>query len=129
MQLGDDDEVQKVDSTYLGPPGKYIGRLRYRVIGLFLVIAVVSLYLVDKVFGLSFFPVVWCLIGSAFAADWASDKLSSDRPLTTTFTAATRELVTPRKDETVVRVVGPNLQTLPHLRHATTIERPSRREL
>lgn len=129
MQLGDDDEVQKVDSTYLGPPGKYIGRIRYRVIGLFLVILVAALYLTDKLFGLGIFPVVWCVIGSVFLADWAADKLSSDRPLTTTFVVATRELVTPRKDETVQRVVGPKLQTLPHLRHATTIERPSRREL
>lgn len=129
MQLGDDDEVQKVDSTYLGPPGKYIGRFRYRVIGLFLVIFIVALYVVEKLFGLGFFPVVWCAIGAAFLADWAADKISSDRPLTTTLAVGARELTTPRRNDHTVHVVGPAVKNLAHLRHATTIERPSRREL
>lgn len=39
MRLPDDDELYEVDQTYLGPPRRYIGEMRYRTIFLFLVIA------------------------------------------------------------------------------------------
>lgn len=35
MQVRTDDEIYEVDSSYLGPPGYYIGRIRYKTILLF----------------------------------------------------------------------------------------------
>lgn len=43
MRLPDDDEIYDVDQTYLGPPGYYIGRLRYRMIAVTPVAVLVGL--------------------------------------------------------------------------------------
>jgi hypothetical protein len=32
MRLPNDDEIYQVDQTYLGPPGRYLGRLRHKAL-------------------------------------------------------------------------------------------------
>lgn len=129
MRLGDDDEVQKVDATYLGPPGKYIGRLRYRVVAIFLLLLPLTLWLVAETVGMGFFPVLWAIIGCAYGSGWLADHLSTDRPIVTSINVTARELVTPRREDRTERINGPHLRTLPHLAIPPTIERPPGRKL
>ena len=35
MQVRTDDEIYDVDSSYLGPPGHYLGRVRYKTLLIF----------------------------------------------------------------------------------------------
>lgn len=46
MRLHDDDEVYEVDGSYLGPPGRFIGVMRYKVIFLWLVLGPMVLWVV-----------------------------------------------------------------------------------
>lgn len=108
MQLLDDDEIQRVDGTYLGPPGKYIGRVRYRVLVFFVLLAPLGLVAIDKTVGISLFPVVWTLMGAGFASGWLADHLTIDRPVTTSISLFFRELSTPREPTQWRRVRGPS---------------------
>lgn len=129
MRLGDDDEVQKVDATYLGPPGKYIGRLRYRVVAIFMLVLPVALYLVGKTVGLGFFPVLWTVIGCMALSGWLADNISTDRPISTSIGVTARELVTPRREDRPESTRGPKLRAIPHLSVRHTITRPPGRKL
>lgn len=131
MLLGDDDEIQKVDSTYLGPPGKYIGRIRYRTAGFFVVLVPVLLFVVDKMVGISFWPVVWTLIFSVWFAGWLADNLTTNRPLTGSLVVGIGEVGTPRSDKSATHVRGPaRIRVYERWALSPSIQRPARsREL
>jgi len=131
MFHGDDDEVQKVDSTYLGPPGKYIGRISYRAAGLFILLAPTLLFIVDKIVGLGFWTVLWSLIGAMMLSGWMSDNVTTNRPLTGSIRMASGELFTPRrKAESTKLVRGPERIKVRQLDLRTSVQRPDRvREL
>lgn len=131
MLHGDDDEVQKVDSTYLGPPGKYIGRISYRAAGLFVLLLPTLLFIVDKIVGLGFWTVLWSFLLSMVLSGWISDNVTTNRPLTGTIRMASGELFTPRRRATGTKLVrGPARIKVRHLDLRTSVRRPDRvREL
>src|SRR5690625_382806 len=131
MLHGDDDEVQKVDSTYLGPPGKYIGRISYRAAGIFILLAPTLMFIVDKIVGLGFWTVLWSLIGSMMLSGWISDNVTANRPLTGTIRMASGELFTPRRRAERTKLVrGPVRIKVRQLDLRTSVQRPDRaREL
>lgn len=49
MQVRTDDEIYEVDSSYLGPPGHYLGRLRYKTLLLLPAIYLPTLVLIASV--------------------------------------------------------------------------------
>lgn len=127
MFHGDDDEIQKVDSTYLGPPGKYIGRISYRAAGLFGLLTPTLLFVVDKIVGLGFWPVLWSVILSMMLSGWLSDNVTTNRPLTGTIRMASGEVLTPRRRaERTKRVRGPNRIKVRQLDLRTSVQRPDR---
>lgn len=127
MFLGDDDEVQKVDSTYLGPPGKYLGRIRYRVAGLFVLILPVTLFLADKLIGMGFWIVLWSLIGSMMLAGWIADNVTTNRPITGTIRMTSGEVFTPRRIENKTKLVrGPSRIRVRKLDLHTSVSRPDK---
>lgn len=131
MLHGDDDEVQKVDSTYLGPPGKYIGRIGYRAAGLFVLLLPTLLFIVDKIVGMGFWTVLWSVILSMMLSGWISDNVTTNRPLTGTIRMASGELFTPRRRAESTKLVrGPDRIKVRHLDLRTSVQRPDRvREL
>lgn len=131
MLLGDDDEIQKVDSTYLGPPGKYVGRIRYRSAGFFMILTPVLLFVVDKIVGLGPWPVIWTVIGSIWLAGWLADNLTTNRPITGSMRMGTGEIGTPRPDKQATHVRGPaRIRVYNRWALEPSIQRPTRsREL
>lgn len=130
MRLLDDDEIQRVDQTYLGPPGRFIGRIQYRVVVFFIILTPVALALVDRTIGLSLWPFVWTIILCVWGAGKLADNLSLDRPVTTSIGQTAHELVTPRARTQGIRVHGPKITDHPALAPARSVERPRRaREL
>lgn len=131
MFLGDDDEIQKVDSTYLGPPGKYLGRIRYRVAGLFVILLPVLLFLVDRFIGIGFWSVVWTFVGAMMLSGVIADRVTTHRPITGTLRMSSGELFTPRRIESKEKAVrGPSRIRVRKLDLHTTVSRPERvREL
>src|SRR5699024_1790610 len=125
MLHGDDDEVQKVDSTYLGPPGKYIGRISYRAAGIFVLLAPTLMLIVDKIVGLGFWTVLWSLIGSMMVCGWISVKLTRNRPLSGPIRMAAGDLFTPRRRAArTKRVRGTVRNKVRQLDLRTSVQRP-----
>jgi hypothetical protein len=82
VRLPDDDEIYDVDATYLGPPGRYIGRFRYRAIlvGPFVFFLGLA-FLTRTGIGYSLLSVGLLLIGSTWLTGWIVDNTSQERPL------------------------------------------------
>ena len=82
MRLPDDDEIYDVDQTYLGPPGRYIGRLRYRAILIGPVIFLVGLVTINQSgIGYSLLSVGLLSMGTAWLTGWLVDHTSQERPV------------------------------------------------
>lgn len=126
MRLLDDDEIQRVDQTYLGPPGRFIGRIRYRVLVFFILIFPLALALVDRTLGLTLWPFIWVLILSGWGAGKLADNLSLDRPVTTSIGQVAHELVTPREPTQGLTVRGPKIKHSPNLAPVASVERSPR---
>jgi hypothetical protein len=82
VRLPDDDEIYDVDQTYLGPPGRYIGRFRYRAILIGPVIFLVGLVTINQSgIGYSLLSVGLLTIGTAWLTGWFVDHTSQERPV------------------------------------------------
>ena len=82
MRLPDDDEIYDVDQTYLGPPGRYIGRFRYRAILIGPVVFLLGLVTVNQSgIGYSLLSVGLLTIGTAWLTGWIVDHTSQERPV------------------------------------------------
>ncbi|MFI5624714.1 hypothetical protein ACIA03_14730 [Nocardioides sp. NPDC051685] len=132
MRLPDDDELYEVDQTYLGPPRRYIGEMRYRTIFLFLVIAPVTLVLLRKLgMPVTLLSMGLWLIGASYLSMKASDYISSESSAGAWLMTFWHELTTPRV-ETGAQYAGGAAAAF---RHATSprggwakaMRRPGRR--
>jgi hypothetical protein len=82
MRLPDDDEIYDVDQTYLGPPGRYIGRFRYRAILIGPVVFLLGLVTINQSgIGYSLLSVGLLAIGTAWLTGWLVDHTSQERPV------------------------------------------------
>ena len=82
MRLPDDDEIYDVDQTYLGPPGRYIGRFRYRAILIGPVVFLLGLVTINQSgIGYSLLSVGMLTIGTAWLTGWLVDHTSQERPV------------------------------------------------
>jgi uncharacterized MnhB-related membrane protein len=97
MRLPDDDELYEVDQTYLGPPRRYIGEMRYRTIFLFLVIAPVTLVLLRKLgMPVTLLSMGLWLIGASYLSMKASDYISAESSAGAWLMTFWHELTAPR---------------------------------
>jgi len=82
MRLPDDDEIYDVDQTYLGPPGYYIGRLRYRMIAVTPVMVLLGLALLLKTgIGFTLLSVALTVLFSLRLSQWIVDRTTHERPI------------------------------------------------
>lgn len=97
MRLPDDDEIYDVDQTYLGPPGRYIGRMRYRAILIGPVVFLLGLVTVNQSgIGYSLLSVGLLVIGTAWLTGWIVDHTSQERPVGVLIRTMTHELTARR---------------------------------
>ncbi|MEI7055962.1 hypothetical protein WBG06_09120 [Nocardioides sp. CCNWLW239] len=132
MRLPDDDELYEVDQTYLGPPRRYIGEMRYRTIFLFLVIAPVTLVLLRKLgMPVTLLSMGLWLLGASFLSMKASDYISAESSAGAWLMTFWHELTTPRV-ETGMQYAGGAAAAFRHATRprggwAKAMRRPGRR--
>jgi hypothetical protein len=132
MRLPDDDELYEVDQTYLGPPRRYIGEMRYRTIFLFLVIAPLTLVLLRKLgMPVTLLSMGLWLIGASYLSMKASDYISSESSAGAWLMTFWHELTTPRV-ETSAQYAGGAAVAFRHVTSARggwakAMRRPGRR--
>jgi hypothetical protein len=82
MRLPDDDEIYDVDQTYLGPPGYYIGRLRYRMIAVAPVLVMIGLAMLYRTgIGFSLLSVTLTVLVALRTSQWIVNKTDHERPI------------------------------------------------
>jgi hypothetical protein len=97
VRLPDDDEIYDVDQTYLGPPGRYIGRFRYRAILIGPVVFLLGLVTINQSgIGYSLLSVGLLTIGSAWLTGWLVDHTSQERPVVVLIQTMAHELTARR---------------------------------
>ncbi|MBO0843157.1 MAG: hypothetical protein J2O46_08225, partial [Nocardioides sp.] len=97
MRLPDDDELYEVDQTYLGPPRRYIGEMRYRTIFLFLVIAPLTLVLLRKLgMPITLLSVGLWLLGASYLSMKFADYISAESSAGAWLMTFIHELTAPR---------------------------------
>ncbi len=97
MRLPDDDEIYDVDQTYLGPPGYYIGRMRYRMIAVTPVVILLGLALLVKTgIGFTLLSVALTVLISLRLSQWIVDKTTHERPISVLVTTFWHELTATR---------------------------------
>lgn len=99
MRLPDDDELYEVDQTYLGPPGRTVGPVRYKTLGAWIVIGPLLLLVMYKLVPMGFLTVGLTLIAVTKLAQKFADWSTTERPVTSVFSTAWNEL-TARRGET-----------------------------
>lgn len=97
MRLPDDDEIYDVDQTYLGPPGKYIGRYRYRAIlvGPFVFLLGLA-FLARTGIGYGLLSVGLLLLGTMWLTGWIVDHTNQERPIPVLLSTLGHELTARR---------------------------------
>lgn len=97
MKLPDDDEIYDVDQTYLGPPGRYVGRLRYRALAIGPLLIMLGLaFLVRTGIGFSLLSVALTVLVSIRLAQWIVDNTSQERPVSVLTVTMAHELTARR---------------------------------
>jgi hypothetical protein len=97
VKLPDDDEIYDVDQTYLGPPGRYIGRLRYRALAIGPLLIMLGLaFLMRSGIGFSLLSVALTVLVSIRLAQWIVDHTSQERPMSVLGITLTHELTARR---------------------------------
>ncbi|WP_166843978.1 hypothetical protein [Isoptericola sp. BMS4] len=97
MKLPDDDEIYDVDQTYLGPPGRYVGRLRYRALAIGPLLIMLGLaFLVRTGIGFSLLSVALTVLVSIRLAQWIVDNTSQERPVSVLAVTMSHELTARR---------------------------------
>ena len=100
MRLGVDDEVYRVDSVWLGPRQATLPwRARYVAYGVGLLVFV-GLQIVERRVGiaLSFWVVMWSLLGTVAITRGLLRLIDYERPLLATLVAIANEIGAPRAD-------------------------------
>jgi hypothetical protein len=99
MKLPDDDELYRVDQTYLGPPGRYISAMRHKAIFAFLVIAPLLLVIMRKGgIPVTLLTVAIWFFGSIWLAMTAADHIGEETSAGALAATLRNELTTPRPD-------------------------------
>lgn len=97
MRLPDDDEIYDVDQTDLGPPGYYIGRLRYRMLAVAPVMVLLGLaFLVRSGIGFSLLSVALTGLVALRLSQWIVDKTNHERPMSVLVSTFWHELTAVR---------------------------------
>jgi hypothetical protein len=100
VRLGVDDEVYRVDSVWLGPRQATLPwRARYVAYGVGLLVFV-GLQILERRVGipLSFWVVMWSLLGTVAITRGLLRLIDEERPLTATLAAIANEIGAPRAD-------------------------------
>ena len=93
MNLPDDDELYDVDQTYLGPPGRYIARIRYRALMIGPLLFLLGLAtLAQTGIGYSVLTVGLLVIVTVRLTNEIVDRTSAERPLPVLFKIFGHEL-------------------------------------
>jgi hypothetical protein len=101
VKLGFDDDVYRVDSVWLGPRRATLPwRARYVAYAVGLVVFI-ALQIVERRVGiaLSFWAVMWSLLGTVAITRGLLRLIDYERPLTATLAAIANEIGAPRADQ------------------------------
>lgn len=97
MRLDDDDEVYEIDSSYLGPPGRYIGVMKHKVIFLWMIVGPIVGVTMRRL-GVEFtlLTVGLAVIAVTGVVLWLADRITYERPIGSLLTSFWREITAPR---------------------------------
>lgn len=113
MRLPDDDEVYEVDGTYLGPPGRTIGRLRYKAVGVFLALGPLLAVILTRIgFHWNFLTGGLFVIVMARIARSAADHITYETPIAGRFITIGNELRAAREQSITHIATGANFATM-----------------
>lgn len=97
MKLPDDDELYDVDQTYLGPPGRYIGAMRYKAIFAWLLVAPLLLVVFQRLrVPISLLTIGLTFLLSIYLAQIIADRATSERSVLHGLTSFWKDLSAPR---------------------------------
>lgn len=100
MRLPDDDELYRVDDTYLGPPGRYIAEMRHTMLFSVVVIAPLVLVIAKKLgVPMTLLTCGVLLLASVWAAMKAADHLGPDTSVKSVGATWLHELTSPRSPD------------------------------
>ncbi len=98
MRLPDDDEIYDVDQTYLGPPGRYIGRLRYRALAIGPLMILLGLAFLQRTgIGFNLLTVAITVMVAIRLTQWIVDKTNQERPFKVIVQVAAHEVTARRR--------------------------------
>jgi hypothetical protein len=102
VRVRTDDEVYRVDAVWLGPPkATFPWRARYVAWGVGILVFLVTLTVEREIgFGFGFFTVAWALVITIVITRFLGSKISHERPLGAVLAMWTRELNSPREQNT-----------------------------
>lgn len=128
MRLPDDDEIYDVDQTYLGPPGRYIGRFRYRAlfVGPFILMMGLAILMRTGI-GFSLLSVGLTVLVSIRLTQWIVDHTSQERPIPVLLKIAGHELTARRAARKGLRARAPRAFKARTTRIGDAHELPNRR--
>ena len=110
MRLVDDDEVYEIDSSYLGPPGRYIGVMKHKVIFLWLIIGpLVGVTMRRLGVEFSLLTVGAALIAVTGVVLWLADRITYERPVGSLVGLLRHEVTAPRAPRGVSRAAAADL--------------------
>lgn len=97
MRLVDDDEVYEIDSSYLGPPGRYIGVMKHKVIFLWMVVGPIVFVTMRRVgIELGLMSVGLGVLVVTGIVLWLADRISYERPVSSLVAGLWHEIGAPR---------------------------------
>lgn len=113
MRLDDDDEVYEIDDSYLGPPGRFIAVMRYKVIFLWLIVGP----LVFWVWRLVGVPLTLMTVGLTVLAVtgfvmWVADRITKERSVMDLLGTFWQEVTAPRAEAKTHRAFGADLSVV-----------------
>lgn len=98
MRVSTDDEIYRVNSVWLGPPGTlWPFRARYVAWGVGIAMSIGVFALLRQVFSLTVFTVGWSLLIAIGLTTVIVRKIDPERPLRAVAGMAVKELNTPRR--------------------------------
>lgn len=99
MRLPDDDELHDIDSTYLGPPRRYIAPMRHKALFAWLAIGPLTFVIAHRI-GLPFnvATVGLMFLATIYAAMTLADHATPERPVSSLFTTFWHDLTARRAD-------------------------------
>lgn len=97
MKLVDDDEVYEIDSSYLGPPGRYIGVMKHKVIFLWMIVGpIVGVSMRRLGIEFTLMTVGLAVIAVTGIVLWLADRISYERPVGALASSFWNEVTAPR---------------------------------